>query len=200
MSTSKLRIGITMRILQAEGYDEPRDALASVWASFLNTALSEAIWMPLPNIGRDSIKGYCEQWGINRLILSGGEDFGVSPMRDETEHQLLVWAAEHNIPVLGVCRGMQMMAAHKGISLKLVDGHVRQRHALQGSLTHEVNSFHRYSLAECPQDFVVTAYAEDGEIEAIKHTTLQWEGWMWHPEREVPFNTIDIDCLKALFK
>jgi gamma-glutamyl-gamma-aminobutyrate hydrolase PuuD len=200
MLISKLRIGVTMRTLQAEGYDEPRDALASVWASFLITAFPEAMWMPLPNIGRGSIKAYCEQWGINRLILSGGEDFGVSPMRDETEHQLLMWAAEHKIPVLGVCRGMQMMAAYKGIGLKLVDGHVRKRHTLQGSLTHEVNSYHRYSLAECPQDFVVTAQAEDGEIEAIKHSTLEWEGWMWHPERERPFNLIDIDRLKALFK
>jgi putative glutamine amidotransferase len=47
---------------------------------------------------------------------------------------------------------------------------------------------------------VVTAQAEDGEIESIKHSALQWEGWMWHPERETPFNPIDIDRLKALFK
>jgi len=200
MSTSALRIGITMRILQAEGYDEPRDALASVWASFLRKALPEALWIPLPNVGGDSIHAYCEQWGINRLILSGGEDLGVSPMRDQTEHQLLTWAAAHKLPVLGVCRGMQMMATHHEVGLKPVDAHVRQRHVLQGELTHEVNSYHRYSLIECPQDYVVTAYAEDGEIEAIKHNVLPWEGWMWHPEREAPFNPIDIDRLKALFK
>lgn len=200
MSTNELRIGVTMRILQADGYDEPRDALAGIWASFLNKALPKALWMPLPNVGKDSINAYCEQWGINRLILSGGEDFGVSPARDKTEHQLLVWAEERQVPVLGVCRGMQMMAAHHGVDLKAVDGHVRQRHVLQGEFTHEVNSYHRYSLLRCPQDYVVTAYAEDGEIEAIKHNALPWEGWMWHPEREVPFNPIDINRLKALFK
>lgn len=200
MLANKHRIGVTMRVQQAEGYDEPRDALANVWASFLNTALPEDIWMPLPNLGRNSIRTYCESWGIDRLILSGGEDFGISPIRDETEHQLLLWAEERGIPTLGICRGMQMMATYKGTALKLVDGHVSKRHTLQGSLKHEVNSFHRYGLVHCPQGFVVTAQSEDAEIEAIRHTTLQWEGWMWHPERETPFSPIDIERLRALFK
>lgn len=200
MSTSQHRIGITMRVQQTEGYHEPRDALANIWATFIKAALPAAVWMPLPNVGGESIRTYCENWGINRLILSGGEDFGVSPMRDETELQLLNWAAECQMPVLGVCRGMQMIALHQGITLKPVDGHVRVRHHLHGQLQHEVNSFHRYSLAQCPEGFFVVARAEDEEIEAIKHQTLQWEGWMWHPEREVTFNPIDIDRLRALFK
>lgn len=200
MRNDRLRIGITMRVLQAEGYSEPRDALAQEWSGFLQAALPDAAWLPLPNLGAGHIRTYCEKWGINRLILSGGEDAGISRLRDETESDLLEWATEHALPVLGICRGMQMMSLGVGVDLKPVANHVRTRHVLQGDLTGEVNSFHRYALAGCPQHFEITARAEDGEIEAVRHTGLRWEGWMWHPEREKPFQSADIDRLRKLFE
>ncbi len=199
MSTSELRIGVTMRVLEALGYHETRDALAQNWSEFLKTALPGAAWMPLPNLGAVSIRSYCEKWGINGLILTGGEDFGVIPLRDETERDLLAWAKGRKMPALGICRGMQMMAMQAGSTLKLIDGHVRTRHVLCGSFSHEVNSFHNYGLLECPQGFVVTARSEDGNIEAICNPELHWEGWMWHPEREMPFNPVDIERLRTLF-
>jgi N5-(cytidine 5'-diphosphoramidyl)-L-glutamine hydrolase len=199
MSNSALRIGVTMRVLEAQGYHEPRDALAQNWSSFIGTALPDATWLPLPNLGAGAIRVYCEKWAINRLILTGGEDIGTSAVRDETERDLLAWAKERSVPVLGVCRGMQMMATCSGAALKPVEGHVRTRHVLQGDFMHEVNSFHNYGLAECPHGFRVTAIAEDGGIEAIRHTGLAWEGWMWHPERETPAQPADIDQLRKLF-
>lgn len=200
MRNDRLRIGITMRVLQAEGYSEPRDALAQEWAGFLHAALPDAAWLPLPNLGAGHIRAYCERWGINRLILSGGEDAGVSRLRDETELDLLGWATEHQLPALGICRGMQMMSLGAGVNLKPVASHVRTRHVLQGALTSEVNSFHHYALAGCPQHFEITARTEDGEIEAMRHTGLRWEGWMWHPEREKPFQSADIERLRKLFE
>lgn len=199
MLTDGMRIGVTMRVLETQGYYEPRDALAQEWSGFLNVAIPEATWLALPNLGANLIRTYCESWGLNRLILTGGEDIGVSTIRDETEQDLLVWAKERNVPVLGVCRGMQMMSVAEGVTLKPIDGHVRTRHILRGNLVHEVNSFHKYGLAECPPGFVVSARADDGEIEAISKTELHWEGWMWHPERENPFQPADIDRLRRLF-
>lgn len=199
MSTREVRIGVTMRILEAQGYHEPRDALAQNWSGFLNAALPDAAWMPLPNLGVDSIRSYCEKWGINRLVLTGGEDLGVTPIRDETELDLLAWAKDCQIPVLGICRGMQIMATYLGATLKPVNDHVRTHHMLYGDFLHEVNSFHKYALLECPHDFVVSARSGDGNIEAICNTALRWEGWMWHPERELPFNPIDVRHLRALF-
>jgi putative glutamine amidotransferase len=199
MPNNGLRIGVTMRVLEAEGYHEPRDALAHSWSDFLNVALPDAAWMPLPNLGANSIRAYCEQWCINRLLLTGGEAFGVSPIRDETERDLLAWAKDRHMPVLGICRGMQMMAVYAGAALKAVDCHVRRRHVLRGDFVHEVNSFHNYGLVDCPEGFVVSARSEDGEIEAIRNRELHWEGWLWHPEREAPFNPADIDLVRALF-
>jgi len=199
MSNKELRIGITMRVVETQGYHEPRDALAQNWPGFLDTALPNAAWLPLPNLGAKGIRGYCEKWHINRLILSGGEDIGVSPLRDQTEQELLVWAKEFAVPVLGICRGMQVMASQAGVDLKPVAGHVGTRHALQGILEQEVNSYHAYCLTSCPPGFTVTARAEDNEIEAIYHPGLRWEGWMWHPEREQSFCAADIERLQSLF-
>jgi putative glutamine amidotransferase len=80
-----------------------------------------------------------------------------------------------------------------------VKGHLRTRHQLTGTISSEVNSYHGYSIAACPHGFEVLARSEDGEIEAIRHRTLSWEGWMWHPEREDHFAAHDMHRIKALF-
>jgi putative glutamine amidotransferase len=188
-----------MRVLQAEAYIEPRDALAQDWSSFLSIALPNAVWLALPNIGAKKIRNYCEKWGINRLILTGGENIGETEIRDETEQDLLVWAVDSAVPVLGICRGMQLMGVMQGIELKPVEEHVRTRHKLEGEYSHEVNSYHNYSLKECPKGFEVTARSQDGVIEAIRNNKLKWEGWMWHPERENEFNSEDITRIQRLF-
>lgn len=139
------------------------------------------------------------------LVLSGGNDIGEYPERDNTEKYLLDWARTHNIPLLAICRGMQLMTHWAGSELKPVKGHVRTRHQLLQkiddgiSLPNSVNSYHNWALSTCPDSFEIMALAEDGEIEAIRHIQLPWEGWMWHPEREKSFNTFEIMRIKRLF-
>jgi len=197
---SGLRIGLTMRVVEATGYHEPRDALAQDWDAFLRAALPEAAWLPIPNVGRGAARRFCEQWGINRLILTGGEDPGTSPARDATEHDLLAWAQEHAIPLLGICRGMQVMTVLAGGRLRPVVGHVRTRHRLAGEFAHNVNSYHGQAPAGCPPGYRALAQAEDGEIEAIAHEQRPWEGWMWHPERETPPSKADLARLREMFR
>jgi putative glutamine amidotransferase len=200
MPPEPIRIGLTMRITSAQGYLEPRDAIAHDWAAFLRVALPETAWLALPNLGGDHIRTYCEAWGINRLILTGGDDIGATPLRDETEWTLLDWAAETGVPVLGVCRGMQIMAHRADGLLMAVQDHVATRHAVTGTITKHVNSFHACGLASCPDGFTALAQAADDTIEAMHHTRLPWEAWMWHPEREsVPYDPIDIQRIRTLF-
>ena len=194
-----MRIGVTSRIVEAPGYREPRDALAHDWAAFLAAALPGVAWMQLPNLGAERIVPYCEQWEIDRLILSGGEDIGVSALRDQTELRLLDWAEAQGLPVLGICRGMQLLARRAGADLIPVAAHVATTHAVTGEFTGVVNSFHRLVPAACPENYRDMARAEDGSIEAIAHRSLRWEGWMWHPEREAEFTANDIQRLKVLF-
>lgn len=199
MQIEPMRIGITTRVTQANTYEEERDSLAHDWSRFLNTALPTAAWLALPNIGRNHILTYCTNWGINRLILSGGDDIGTSTIRDETETTLLTWAAEMHIPVLGICRGMQLMGIKSGSTLKPVTNHVTTEHQLHGKIAGKANSFHTFSLSVCPDNYNITARSEDGEIEAIRHQHLPWEGWMWHPERECIFQERDIHNIVKLF-
>jgi putative glutamine amidotransferase len=134
------------------------------------------------------------------VVLSGGNDIGEYPERDATEYSLLVWAENVKVPVLGICRGMQMMSVHASGKLKPVEGHVQTRHVLHGSIVDEVNSFHRFTLDGCPSGFQVLAKSADNEIEAIRHVDLPWEGWMWHPEREKDFSASDVTRIRKLFR
>jgi len=138
------------------------------------------------------------------LVLSGGNDIGEYPARDATERYLISWAETERIPLLGICRGMQMLAVWAGGELVKKKGHVGTRHplqtpALEGEWPASVNSYHNWALASCPAGFEVAAHAEDGSIEAIRHAELPWEGWMWHPEREMPPSAEDTRRLQALF-
>ena len=136
------------------------------------------------------------------IILSGGNDIGLEPNRDATEIALLEWAAAHRVPLLGICRGMQMMAHHAGAKLFPLKAHVRQRHNLVSEFQDwpgEVNSYHNWGILDCPPGYEQLAVAQDGTLEAFRHIKLPWEGWMWHPERETKFSVQDINRLKRLF-
>ena len=133
--------------------------------------------VPIPNVLDDQI---LSQWLISlqpiALILSGGNDIGEHPKRDNVEKNLLNYSQDRNCPVLGICRGMQMMTCWAGGTLKPVDGHVAKRHSIRGEISGNVNSFHNFSASKCPSGFITLATSDDSEIEAFRHETLPWEG------------------------
>jgi gamma-glutamyl-gamma-aminobutyrate hydrolase PuuD len=191
-------VAVSQRVDTFSERDETQDALDQR----LITWVANCGFMPVPV--PNGLGGLIRDWLITlqptALVLSGGNDIGQCAERDETELALLSYAKELTLPVLGICRGMQMMAHWAGATLHLTNGHVRTRHQLSGQISTEVNSYHRYSLTDCPSDFEVIARSEDSEIEAIGHLSLPWEGWMWHPERETEFAQHDIQRMKNLFK
>ncbi len=193
------KIGITMRVGTPKDYLEYRDQISQDWARFIQEVPGEIYWICLPNIGKGHIERYCEIWGINGLILTGGEDLGVNLIRDETENALLSWAYKKELPAIGICRGMQIMGFRCGVGVKTVQGHLGERHNLNGEFTGEVNSYHGKNLDCCPEGFKVTASSSDGEIEAMRNSEIGWEGWMWHPEREKVFRKEDINRIREIF-
>lgn len=191
-------VAVSQRVDVYPDRNERRDALDQRLCQWLVAA--GCLPVPVPNgLGLDGLRIWLSAVRPAAIVLSGGNDIGEAIERDNTERQLLAYAQEGALPVLGICRGMQVMGVWAGGALKPVQGHARTRHELRGELVGEVNSFHNYSLAAYPAGFAVTATAEDGCIEAIRHERLAWEGWMWHPEREADFQTRDIQRLKALF-
>jgi putative glutamine amidotransferase len=151
---------------------------------------------------------------LDGLLLSGGADvdphrYGatpdgdigpVEPVRDEVELGLVDLAVEDGVPVLGICRGLQLLNVWAGGSLhQHVPTHARydiapterfdeltiepdSRLAAMYGPTHRVNSLHHQTVDRVADGWVVTARSADGTIEA-----LEWSGHdviavQWHPE------------------
>lgn len=205
-------VAITQRIDRIDSRNELRDSLDQRMVQWINHI--GGLSVPVPNVlvdinnpSLDSRQPLLESWlqfvQPDALVLSGGNDIGEFLQRDVTERYLLSWAESKKIPVLGICRGLQMIAVWAGVNLIKVEAHAGVRHALKavtedGEWPAHVNSFHNWGLETCPQAFNVMVQSEEGVIEAIRHQALPWEGWMWHPEREAPFNQIDEMRFRAL--
>lgn len=187
---------VSQRIDDYPDRDEHRDALDGRISALLLAA--SLLPFPVPNHLGPHLSAWLQALAPNLIILSGGNVAGQKPIRDALEKQLLRHAEANRLPLLGICRGMQIMALHAGGDLKTVSGHVRTRHQLSGRIQRNVNSYHDQALSSVPDGYQVTATSEDGTIEAIRHHHLPWEGRMWHPERETPFPQEDLDDLRSL--
>jgi gamma-glutamyl-gamma-aminobutyrate hydrolase PuuD len=192
---------ISQRIDKISGRNETRDSLDQRLASFV--IASGFMPIPIPNSLGNLAKDFIQKLKPAGFILSGGNDIGDFPERDQTEKIIIECATLSQKPLLGICRGMQMMAVHDGTGLKSVEGHVATRHPIistDGDIyPSEVNSFHNFALIEKPKSYEIKAVSPDQVIEAISHQSLRWEGWMWHPERETNFNHHDLTRFKRLF-
>lgn len=208
-----MRIGITQRVELIESYGERRDCLDQEWTPLLFQL--GLIPVPIPNRTEDP-GALCEALGIEGLIFSGGNDLAgveggsnTAPERDACEAKLLDYAAPRDLPVLGVCRGMQMIVHHHGGRLSTIEGHIAKRHGFRVStgaeriaLTDrdEVNSFHGFAVHEddVGNDLLPIGYAEDGSVEALVHRDRRLAAIMWHPERS-PNDPRDKDLIRTLF-
>jgi putative glutamine amidotransferase len=159
---------------------------------------------------------------IDALVLAGGSDIdpgsygaqphpetrGTRPERDRFELALGTRALERDMPVLGICRGMQMLNVIQGGTL---NQHVRDivyndlhRHtpgafvdhavrldpgslaaAVVGAELTEVKSAHHQGVEELGEGVVASGYADDGLVEAIELPEKDFAvGVLWHPEED----------------
>ena len=166
--------------------NEFRDSLDIRWYQLM----AELNIFPIlvPNIFSDynRLNSWMKTIKPDGLILSGGNDLGESGARDQTETLLLEYAKNINLPVFGVCRGLQMMVHFGKGNLIKIGGHVATRHGLyyNNVKIREVNSFHQFAIKTLPLGYICLGKAKDGSIEHIEHKMLSWHGIMWHPERD----------------
>ncbi len=207
-----LRIGITQRVEVVTAYQERRDCLDQRWGDLLGRV--GMFCVPLAN-RPDAAHSYLDALNLDGLILSGGNNLGVlgkvagvAEERDAFELEVLAWSKEHQVPLLGVCRGLQMLNHACGGSLVPVDAHVASRHTIkkepgcqEWSTLNQVNSYHDYGIQNegLAPDLMPLVFAEDGSVEACVHRTLSWYGIMWHPEREEFFHEEDLVFIRKLF-
>ena len=198
------RIVVSQRVDVVENRSEVRDALDQKLVQFFVEIGFLAY--PAPNSLVEShngelLKSWLQEIKPEAIVLSGGNNIGDFTSRDKTEDTLIRNASNEKLPLLGICRGMQMIAHYHGTSLVPLKGHVKCRHRLEGEISWEVNSFHEFALEKCPSGFQVFATCSiDGSVEGIKHNSLPWEGWMWHPERDETFCNLQLSRAKNLLE
>jgi putative glutamine amidotransferase len=203
-------IFITQRVVIRNEISEIWDALDTKWSNlFLNNN-----WLPIIIPNDYPINHFFTKFTPDGIILTGGNDLSNGEnffltKRDETESLLIEYAIEKNIPLLGVCRGMQMINHFFGGDLKPVDNHVKKNHSIKiisdNSLfgtdekTIISNSFHNFQISKLGNDLSIAGYTEDNCIEIIEHIKFKIYGIMWHPEREMPSFEYNQRLLKKIF-
>ena len=175
---------------------------------------------------------------IDGLLLTGGADInplylkeepikelhGINPRRDYQELMLTKLAADRQIPILGICRGIQTLMAALGGTLyqdihsQMEGTRIKHDQDLdrsyashtvtieKGTLLHRlfqtdtlaVNSFHHQAVKGVAPGFQVCAYSSDGVIEAVESTAYKSIlGVQWHPEC---FILRGDECMMPLFQ
>ncbi|MCI0442105.1 gamma-glutamyl-gamma-aminobutyrate hydrolase family protein [bacterium] len=160
---------------------------------------------------------------LDGVLLTGGVDiepsvYGesfhpsvtrTSPERDEFEFKLIKTALQQKMPILAICRGLQVLNVAMGGSLvqdipTMIGSEIshddskRQRHELAHQVTLKtesrlyeilktgklwVNSFHHQSAKTLGHDLIPVAWADDGVIEALELPNSHFVvGIQWHPE------------------
>jgi putative glutamine amidotransferase len=166
----------------------------------------------------ENVPDYCSR--ISGLLLIGGEDVNpqtygeetnprthtLMPQRDKFEIEVIKECRRHQVPILGICRGLQILnVAHGGtlvqdLSHRPQSGNHRQEGELDFSTSHEVavhpgtllhqilgreriitNTGHHQAVEKLGDGLTASAHAADGVIEAVEGPGFCL-AVQWHPE------------------
>ncbi|MBM7838597.1 putative glutamine amidotransferase [Alkalihalobacillus xiaoxiensis] len=186
-------------------------------------ALDHAHILPvvLPNLAPKKAEHYVA--ALDGILLTGGGDINpglfnedphpalgsITPERDEFELAIAQAALKREMPILAICRGVQILAIaaggdmyqdlpsqfnqpliqHRQVAPRGYGSHRLSlaKHSRLASIANGnellVNSFHHQAVRQVPSSFKATAWTTDGVIEAIERTDDVFQvGVQWHPE------------------
>ena len=134
----------------------------------------------------------------NLLILAGGNDIITnkkdSKLRNKIENNLIKEAIKLKIPIIGICRGAQLLNLYFGGKIRKIHSHMRTRHNIfleKNEIIRtnklNVNSFHNYGIGpkDLSKKLKVIGIDDKKNIEMYLLKEKKILGIMWHPEREL---------------
>jgi putative glutamine amidotransferase len=177
---------------------------------------------------------------VDGLLLTGGGDVDpdfydcahlwgqakdINIKRDEFEFEIIKRSLGADLPILGVCRGMQVMNVALGGSLYVdlksngfndhsisINGGLKHAvtiepnsllSGLAGALNQEVNSYHHQAVDKLGKGLTPTAESPDGVIEAAEWSSKEGMSFLllvqWHPERTIGDNDLFSNNLARIF-
>lgn len=141
---------------------------------------------------------------IIRIIASRSNSSGIDPTRDELERSLIDECVKRRLPILGICRGEQLLNVHFGGTLHqrltgfytetseirsilpkkdITVEHGTKLYDILGPTSCRVNALHRQGVDRLGRGMVISARDRNGIIQAIEHEGDSWMlGVQWHPE------------------
>ena len=194
-----MTIAVSQRVVFDLKTGERRDALDQRWPQFLEQA--GLFGVPVPNC-EELLPSFLRRIRPRGVLLTGGNDLaslgGDAPERDAVEASLIGYAKSNDLPLLGVCRGMQIIQAQFGVPLARVEGHVApaQRIEFEGREI-DVNSYHGFGSCESAPGLKVCGRSIDGVVKAVRAGRML--GIMWHPERIEPARGEDLALFRGFF-
>ncbi len=214
-------IGVTGRQTPGHTFQNSPSILASApidlhWAEYSEkVAASGGLPVQLPG----SVDPEAVVARLDGLLLTGGTDvdparygatpgpnlWAIEPERDAFELAVVAAAAERGIPILGICRGIQILNVGCGGTLvadlpsdsgEAHSSMAYPRHVGRHEVTFEagsvladlygssamVNSYHHQAVEAVGSGLNVVARAKDGVVEAVEHENGRIIGIQWHPE------------------
>lgn len=220
-----MRIGMTMRVVEAVAYHELRDAISHDCIRWLEALGHMPILIPNPLA--DPV-AYARAVGAEGFVLTSGNDVTprpnvpdeTSPIRDRTEYALIAHAAAESLPVLGICRGMHLVnlyfggrviadfktqypgaARHVAIDHNVTLDLQFERFARSANIV--TNSFHNQAVTADGVGLGLKVFARcanDGIVEGLYHEALPIVAVQWHPERPNPAAGFDRALADMVFR
>ncbi len=218
-------IGLSTALERARwnAWDQAADLLPRSYAQSVQRAGGIAVLLPPDPAASDDPDPWLDL--LDGLVITGGADIdpsfygaapdphtkGTVPERDAFEIALASGAMERDLPLLGVCRGMQVMNVARGGTLiqhlpadvghedhrrslgsfdnadhevRLRGGSLAERSA--GEKIHSTKSHHHQGVARIGEGFDVTGWATIDDLpETIEDPSLRFAlGVQWHPEAD----------------
>lgn len=208
-------------VTAAYDYEKNISSIKNAYCEALVEAGAAPLLLPV-SLDNNVLDAYIDN--CDGLMVTGGPDMDaayygennmpyngeLSPYRDLMELELIKKAVLNNIPILGICRGMQVINVAMGGTLyQDIHEQIKDKQLVKHSQnaprwygTHEiaierdsfmwevfknervsVNTFHHQAVKDTAPDFKVTARSKDGIVEAMEYIKPSFVvGVQWHPE------------------